>query len=129
MPFCARESLVGEPALCVPSPDLERRRGTGEGNLPGAIPEATLGDLRIVATLLTLAFGLKGVGASVGNLGCFEGDGGRGELVRDGGLEDVEGALYVTFTVICEESFSGAVTADMLAEPLCVWRHPWGWWG
>ena len=57
------------------------------------MPETTLGDLLIVATLLTFAFGLKVVDASVGDLGCFEGDGGRGELVRDGGLEDVEGAL------------------------------------
>jgi hypothetical protein len=87
------------------------KRGTGEWDSPGAVPETTLGDLRIVATLLTFAFGLKLVNASVGDLGCFEGDGGRGELVRDGGLEDEEGALYVTFTVICEKWFSGAVRA------------------
>ena len=28
VPFCARESLVGEPALCVPSPDSEPKRET-----------------------------------------------------------------------------------------------------
>lgn len=57
-----------------------------------------------MAELLIFAFGLKVADPSVGDLACFEGDGGRGELVRDGGLEDVEGALYVTFTVICAEN-------------------------
>lgn len=59
-------------------------------------PETTLGDLRMVALLLTFAFALKGGPAPteepVEGVNLI-GEGGRGEFVREGGLEDVDGAL------------------------------------
>lgn len=82
VPFCARANLLGELAL-------------------GGTP-TTLGDFRIVAALFTFALGLNVVPvptAEPADVVNFIGEGGRGEAVREGGLDDVEGALYVTFTV------------------------------
>ena len=51
-----------------------------------------------MAELFTFALGRKVV-VEPDDSERLIGDGGRGELVREGGLEDVEGALYVTLTV------------------------------